>query len=755
MRTIRPSRWEWLPLAALLLAGCASSPEATRDRHLERGKKLLAEKEYARALIEFQGAIQAMPQDLEATYQYGLAAAAAGDATTAVKAFRKVLASDPKHVGAQLKLAGMMTASGDRELLKEAEERLRTLLDTAPVTAEMLNVLALTELRMGKTEDAVHSLEQALAKAPAQLMSSVMLSLAKLAQQDFAGAEAVLKNACESAPKSPEARVILARFYYSRGRAADAETQARRALEINPAFGPALMDMGRLHHAAGRKKEAEEIFRKLSLSGENIYRSVYALYLFQEGRREEAVQEFERVVKLDPEDRIARTRLVSAYGAVNRKADAETVLADALRKNPRDLEALLQRAEMYISDGKYAQAEADINAVVRFKPDSAEVRYTLAKLQLARGNAHSYRQELTQALELNPYLLPVRLELAQALIAANGARAALDLLSQAPESQREQLPVLAQRNWALWVLGDLEQMRKGIDRGLARERSTELLLQDGLWKLRQNNPAGARAALEEALKLDPSDLRALAGLRQTYGKQGAEALKRVKEFAAKQPKSAPVQQFLGVLEVAGGDRTQARAAFTAAKQADPQMVSVDLSLIQLDLLDRKLDDARKRLQAIAKTNHNLPIARLWLGQVEYMKGDFPAALDSFAKVVEADPENPDALNNYAYLLAEHTNRLDEALKHAEKARARAPEDPAIADTLGWIYYRKGLYPNAVKHLEQSVRLETSHVPKFHLAMAYIKAGDRERGRSLYEAAQKLSPGSPEAEETRKLLDQSR
>jgi tetratricopeptide (TPR) repeat protein len=750
MRRVRTTQvCFWL---LLILAGCSRTPEQTRDLHLERGKKLLESKEYARAMLEFRSAIKAKPNEAESYYQLGLSARGSGDILTAAQAFRKAVELDPKHTRAQLILAGLMTSTGDRALLKEAEKRVRSLLETTPVTAEMLQVLALTELRMGRTEDAVHGFEQALAKAPEALNSAVMLSMAKMVQRDFAGAEEVLKKACENSPNSAEARVILARFYYSLGRPADADAQIRRALEIRPDHGPALMDQGRLYAATGRKADAEEIFKRLSLSGEKTYRPIYGLFLFQEERREEAVKEFERVVKLDPEDRLARTRLVVAYGTVNRKADAERVLEEVLKKNPKDLDALLQRAEMYVTEGKYDQAEADINQVLRLKPDAAEVRYTMARLQQARGAVLRYREELNEALKLNPFLLPVRIELSQALIAAKQPKAALTVLNQVPQSQRELASVIAQRNWVFWALGDLQEMRKGIDLGLSQQRSTELLLQDGLWKLRQNNTTGARAALEEALKLNPSDIRALDGLRQTYGKQEAEALKRVKELAAQQPKSAPVQQFLGTLQIASGERTQARAAFIAAKQADPRMLSSDLSLIQLDILDRKLGDASDKLQALAKTSDNL-VVRLWLGQVELMKGNHPAALEHFAKVVAAAPDNPAALNNYAYLLADHSNRLDEALKHAEKARSLAPEDLAIADTLGWIYYRRGLYANAIKHLERAALYQGSHVPKYHLAMAYIKAGDRERGRATFEAAYKIDPGVPEADQTRKLMDQ--
>jgi tetratricopeptide (TPR) repeat protein len=750
------TRWgQRLLLTALLLTSlaCSRSPQATRDRHLERGKSLMANKEYARAVLEFRSAAQAMPKEAETYYQLALAARGSEDIATAVQALRKAIDLDPKHTGAQLVLAGLMAASGDRDLLKEAEKRLRTLIETAPVTAEMLNILALTELRMGKTEDAVHNLEQALAKAPQELNSAVILSLAKLAQEDFAGAEEVLKKACENSPKSVEARVILARFYHSRGRRGDAETQIRRALELKPDHSQALMDLGRMQSAAGKKADAEGIFKRLSLSGEKIYRSVYGLFLYQDGRREEAVKEFERLVKLDPEDRMARTRLVAAYGAVNRKADAEKILAVTLAKNPKDLEALVQRAEIYVTDGKYEEAEADLNQVVRLKPDAAEVRYTVGRLQQARGNVHSYRQELAKALELNPYLLPVRLELAQALVANKSARAALDLLAQTPESQRELTPLAVQRNWVLWALSDRDAMRKGIDEALKRERAPALLIQDGMWKLRARDYQGARAALEEALKINPGDIQALAALNETYTaeKKPGIALQRVKELAAAQPKSAPVQDFLGLLLLANGDWRQARSAFTAARKADPAFVRADLSLVQLDAAERKWDDAINKLETIVSSNQRNTMARLWLGNLQVVKGNHQTAIQHFQKVVDSEPGNAQALNNLAYLLSEHANRPDEALKLAQRAVELAPQVAPYNDTLGWILYRKGVFNTAIQHLERAAADKSDVVWKYHLAMAYAKGGQPARGQAILQEALKQDPKRPEAKMAREVL----
>jgi Tfp pilus assembly protein PilF len=360
-------------------------------------------------------------------------------------------------------------------------------------------------------------------------------------------------------------------------------------------------------------------------------------------------------------------------------------------------------------------------------------------------------------LELNPYLVVARLDLAGVLIAGNGSQgsqAALAILNDTPGSQKALAAVVAQRNWALWGTGDMAEMRKGIDQGLAADKSTEFLLQDGLWKLRSGNAAGARASLEAALNLNPGDVRALGALKQTMTmqKQSAAALQEIKQYAAGQPKSAPVQEFLGVMLATEGHQVEAREAFLAAKAAEPQSVLADLSLAQLDVAGRRLDDAEHRLQNLIASHGENTTARLWLGNLENARGNHSAALENFRKVVHADPDNAQALNNFAYLLADLGNQPDEALKYAEKALQIAPDNPQYADTVGWILYQKGLYSAAVQQLERTGSQNGPAIWKYHLAMAYAKAGDIKRGRAVLNSAPKSNPDMPEAKAAKELLE---
>jgi tetratricopeptide (TPR) repeat protein len=234
-------------------------------------------------------------------------------------------------------------------------------------------------------------------------------------------------------------------------------------------------------------------------------------------------------------------------------------------------------------------------------------------------------------------------------------------------------------------------------------------------------------------------------------RQAPAAVQKIKEYAAQQPKSAAVQDFLGFVMWGSGDRVAARTAFTAATAADPKYYPADLALVQLDALDGNWDDATLKLNGLLAANPGNATARLWLGTIQAIKGNPAAALENFRKVVEISPDNSQALNNFAYLLLEHANKPDEALKYAEKAVEEAPTNANYADTLGWILYRKGLYSQALSNLERAVSTGRSPVAKYHLAMAYAKAGDLQRGRVTLAAAIKQNSKLPEARMAAEVL----
>jgi len=234
-------------------------------------------------------------------------------------------------------------------------------------------------------------------------------------------------------------------------------------------------------------------------------------------------------------------------------------------------------------------------------------------------------------------------------------------------------------------------------------------------------------------------------------KQFPVGVQRAREYAQRQPASAPVQQYLGQLLTAAGDHSGARQAYEAAKAAKPGLLFADLALSEIDTNEGKGNEARKRLTAAVSTHPRNVSGGLLFAQLEAKEGKAAAAIEQYRRVLAVDDKNPYALASLAYLLAEN-GQPDEAIKYAQKAKEVAPDNAEVDDTLGWTYYRKGMFAMAVTHLESATaKQSTTALHKYHLAMAYLKVGDPKRGRETFEAALKMDPRLPEAQVAHQLF----
>ena len=727
--------------ATLVICACARTPEQKYARFIARGTAQLKKHDYARAMLEFRSAIQVKPKSADAYYQLAMAYVGANDIRPAANYLRKTLELNPKYTAAELELSKLAVATRNPAELREAEKHVRQVLENSPENLDALDLLATTEWKLGKQEEAEKLLNDSFARFPHDLKLSLDLAQMKLSKNDVAGAEAILKNVAKTNPALGDAAVILGRFYVVTDRPREAEQQFERALKLDAQNGGALVSLGTLRWRTGQIRAAEQLYKRAASLPYEQYKPVHAIFLFQSGRRDLAISEFEALYRQNPADRAARTRLITAYEAVDKTPEAEKVLAAALQKNPKDVDALLEQSTLSLRRGDSTRAQADLAAVLRFRPDSASAHYLLAKVHQMKGETRMQQQELSDALQLNPNLLPARLQLAEWLISNKAPKEARDVLNETPDSQKNDLAVLIDLNWANVAIGDRAAARSSVNRLLAQGRPPQALLQDATLKIMARDYAGGRQSLQEVLQKNPNDSEALSLMVQSYElqKELPAAVRWLREYAAQKPKSAPAQFYLGQVLLKNGDAGAARAAFAAAKAADPTLTAADLNLAQLDLREGKLDEARKALAAVMTRKPNDISARLLLGNVEQAARNYQAAMEQYRKVVELDDRNVEALNNLAYTLAEFGKQPDEALKFAQKAGELAPDNPGVADTLGWVLYRKALFASAIPYLETAASREPTGVHECHLGLAYLRSGDQRRGEQMLAAGLRRDP----------------
>jgi tetratricopeptide (TPR) repeat protein len=200
-------------------------------------------------------------------------------------------------------------------------------------------------------------------------------------------------------------------------------------------------------------------------------------------------------------------------------------------------------------------------------------------------------------------------------------------------------------------------------------------------------------------------------------------------------------------DLAGAERSLKRVI-----ELEPSSLQAYGMLGQLYLGQRRLDEARAEFERLARKQEKPVGARTMIAMINEMQGKRDEAIKEYERVVQIDPQAAVASNNLAWMYAEGGGNLDLALQLARTAKAQLPDSPEVSDTLGWVYYKKGMYREAVVSLEDTVsKVPTNPEYKARLGLAYVKAGQTDKGRQTLNDALKLKPDFPGADEARKAL----
>jgi Flp pilus assembly protein TadD len=205
------------------------------------------------------------------------------------------------------------------------------------------------------------------------------------------------------------------------------------------------------------------------------------------------------------------------------------------------------------------------------------------------------------------------------------------------------------------------------------------------------------------------------------------------------------------------DLTGAEAAFKKSAELDKTNSEAWRKLAQVQAAEGSTDQAIATCRRGLENNPNNLSFYILLGDLYQSRRDWNNATDAYQKVLAIKPENPLASNNLASVMLQSGGNLDVALSLAQTARRGMPESPGVADTLGWIFYKKGAYRSAVDSLREALKLDQERNspdnPRFHyhLGMAYAKSGQTTLAREQLQQVLRLNPNSSDAEDAKKQL----
>ena len=478
---------------------------------------------------------------------------------------------------------------------------------------------------------------------------------------------------------------------------------------------------------------------------------------------------FKRVIELDPGNIILAMETATHCAAQGQFSEAQSILEDCLAHNGDRRDAYLNLSrycERYHNEDEsllesalaYAQ-----QAVEKFPGDYVVIEH-LVRLLLDRDQRGEAERVLQQSLgrevpdgaywltmgSIARDVWPMRNATNRERVVAiyeRALRAApddLDTVEHVAEFHR----MVGNSARAIQLYQSLVQ--RSPDRLGSRESLAELFWEAG-------NPLEALAGLEALIQIDPESSevrRKLIGMYLGLQELG-KAIGHCEEIV--EGGSAGIDDFIRLAELqrfadrVGGALKTLREA--ASIYPDSPQLNFSLGRLFLDL-DRFGDAFRAFRTAESQAEEEQP---MFLDEGFYFQyamsaeraGEFDQAENLFTKAIElvpadAEEQKAKSLNYLGYMWLEREKNIDEAGEMIKEANQLIPDNGAYLDSLGWFFFLKGDFDQAIKHLLRAEELmadEPDRVVFEHLARSYFAKGDRDAAMRYVERALELEPES--------------
>ena len=156
------------------------------------------------------------------------------------------------------------------------------------------------------------------------------------------------------------------------------------------------------------------------------------------------------------------------------------------------------------------------------------------------------------------------------------------------------------------------------------------------------------------------------------------------------------------------------------------------------LMDAKaFGRARARVNELLKNDPDNVEYTYQLAMLEEHDGHYDNMETLLRKVIDLRPGQAIGYNALGYSLADRNVRLQEAQELLEKAVSLAPGDPYIADSLGWVKYRRGDLPAATDILRKAWSSAPQAEIGAHLGEVLWQSGKQDDARKIWTEASKL------------------
>ncbi len=572
---------------------------------------------------------------------------------------------------------------------KVTEELAKARLTTPEATADLQTSVGQAYLMQGKEDQAAAAYAAASAAQPGYGPALLGEARLKASRGDLPGALALLDSALEKQPKLYDAWQLKGDLFGAQGDAAGALTAYRKAIEIKPDYLPA--------HAA-------------------IVRSLLA-----EGKLDDAGKQIEAIKQFAPNH--PQTQYLRAMLAYQQK--------------------------------DYPLARDAILLHLKYVPESPPGLQLAGLIEYELGAYSQAETYLLKALPRTPPLGMARRVLIASYLRNGQAGKALGILEPVLDKIDKDSNMLALAGQVLLQNGQIDKAGTYFAKAAALDpknpgKRTSL----AMVSMAKGDSDVALRDLEQVAATDPgnrADLALIAAHLQR--REYDQALKAIAVLEKKQPDNPLAYSLRGTALLGKRDPAAARKSFDKALELNPGYFPAAANLANLDMADKKPEEAKKRFESVLAKDPKNVQALMALAQLRAKAGgttEEVAALIS--KAVTANPTDPTPrLALIGLYLGK--KEVKSALSAAQDALAALPERPEILDAAGRVQQAAEDYNQALATYTKLAALTPdSPLPYLRMAEVQMAAKNKEAAMESLQKALKVKPDSLEAQRGIMILD---
>lgn len=450
---------------------------------------------------------------------------------------------------------------------------------------------------------------------------------------------------------------------------------------------------------------------------------------------------YEKIIALDSSDISSLYRLAGVYE--NSKPSRSVIIYNKiLDESGPEWSVLARLSELNEKLGNIDAAAGNIQSMIEIDPSNISLRKYLTELYVKGKNYSSAVEVLDEIIEINPEDYEARERKAQIYLEQNNWINAAEeykyLLSLPAVTLETKIRIGAAYFVKSLKDSSLTPSVKEIFTNIDKDTTDwQVKLFLGAIAINEKKDTSAENYFREVISLAQYNPEGWIRLGSLYfdNQRYSEAIKLLLEAVEIYPQDFAVNLILGLSYAQSDKHADAVKYLKNAVDANSNDVTaLSAYAYTLSQLKENEDAIRYLKKALALSPDDVNLLGT-LGLIYDSLEMWNECDSTYEKALTIDSLNPLVNNNFAYSLSERDIQLERALKMAEIAIKAEPYNSSYLDTIGWVYFKLGIYDEAEKYIRKAIEVAGDRpVLLEHLGDVIFMKGQKSAAMELWQKA---------------------